>query len=52
MKSKQEIMEHAAKIIEREVRFFRGWYVSDETMRAACRKSAKKVRAYLIRRLK
>ena len=52
MKSKREIMEQAAKMIEREVSFFRGWYVSDETMRAACRKAATKVRRYLKRRLK
>jgi hypothetical protein len=52
MKSKREILEHAAEMIEREVSFFRGWYVSDETMRATCRKAAKKVRTYLKRRLK
>ena len=31
------------KIVARQVSFFRGWYVSDETMQKACEKAAENV---------
>lgn len=39
--------EHVAKLIRREVSFFNGWWVEEETVQKACEKAAKKVLRYL-----
>ena len=44
--------EHLIDIIEREVSFFNGWAVTQETQRNACEKAATKARRYLEKKLK
>lgn len=41
---------HIAKLIRREVSYFNGWSVSEESVDMACRTAALKILRYLARR--
>jgi len=43
-------IEHAAKLISREVSFFNGWWVDEDTKQKACEDAARKVIKYMERR--
>lgn len=47
VKRKHASRKHIAKLIRREVSYFNGWSVSEESVQAACDKATTKVLRYL-----
>lgn len=45
-------LNHCMRLIRREVEFFNGWYVKDQTVDKACTVAAIKVARYLKRKAK